>query len=121
MLLTVNLVQILRKNIVVCKYKIILKIFHEFVCSLLATSSADQTARIWNTDDFTLKQELKVDDQKWVWKTAFTKESERVFTGTYCNCLRKHIRIKNLKYLWVGSTKNKHCKQNIFFCSQPKF
>lgn len=94
MLLTVDSVQILRKNIVVYYHKIILKIFNKFVCSLLATSSADQTARIWNTGDFTLKQEFKVEDQKWVWKTAFTKDSEHVFTGTHCNCLRKHVPIK---------------------------
>lgn len=50
-------------------------------CRLLATSSADQTACVWNTNDFSLKQEFKNDNQKWVWNTAFTNDSEYLLTG----------------------------------------
>lgn len=45
------------------------------------TSSADQTACIWKTSDFSLKQELKDEQQRWVWDTAFSNDSEHLLTG----------------------------------------
>lgn len=47
----------------------------------LATSSADQTACIWKTDDLSLRQQLKDENQRWVWRTAFTNDSEHLLTG----------------------------------------
>lgn len=52
----------------------------EFV-SLLVTTSADQTAKIWKTCDFTMLQELKQENQRWVWDAAFSSDSQYVFTG----------------------------------------
>lgn len=52
-----------------------------FLYRLLVTSSADQTACIWKTSDFTLKQELKNENQRWVWDTAFSNDSEHLLTG----------------------------------------
>lgn len=51
------------------------------LCRLLVTSSADQTACIWKTSDFSLKQELKDEHQRWVWDTAFSNDSEHLLTG----------------------------------------
>ncbi|XP_025409211.1 target of rapamycin complex subunit lst8 [Sipha flava] len=50
--------------------------------SLLVTSSADQTACIWKTSDFSLKQELKDEHQRWVWDTAFSNDSEHLLTAS---------------------------------------
>lgn len=55
--------------------------FTIFLYRLLVTSSADQTACIWKTSDFTLKQELKNENQRWVWDTAFSNDSEHLLTG----------------------------------------
>ncbi|XP_059485892.1 target of rapamycin complex subunit lst8 [Neocloeon triangulifer] len=50
--------------------------------SLLVTTSADQTARIWETDKFTMVQELTCDAQRWVWDAAFSLDSQYVVTGS---------------------------------------
>jgi hypothetical protein len=50
-------------------------------CSLLVTTSADQTARVWKTSDFTLLQELKHKAQRWVWDAAFSADSQYILTG----------------------------------------
>lgn len=48
---------------------------------MLITTSADQTAKIWNTPDFSLLQELKQENQRWVWDAAFSADGQYVFTG----------------------------------------
>ncbi|XP_018325272.1 target of rapamycin complex subunit lst8 [Agrilus planipennis] len=50
--------------------------------NLLVTTSSDQTARIWKTSDFSLQQELKHDNQRWVWDAAFSSDSQYVFTAS---------------------------------------
>lgn len=55
---------------------------------LLVTTAADQTARIWSTADFSLLQELKHDDQRWVWDAAFSADSQYIFTGRLTYFLR---------------------------------
>lgn len=56
---------------------------------LLVTTSADQTAKIWRTCDFTLLTELKRENQRWVWDAAFSSDSQYIFTGKkvlfYCS------------------------------------
>ena len=60
---------------------------HAFVClsasvhSLLATTSADQTVKIWQTADFSLKTTLKDATQRWVWDCAFSEDSQYLVTG----------------------------------------
>jgi G protein beta subunit-like protein len=50
--------------------------------SLLATTSADGTAKIWRTSDFACQYELKHDRlQNWVWDCAFTSDSLFLVTG----------------------------------------
>ena len=49
---------------------------------LLATTSADGTAKIWRTSDFNCQYELKHDRlQNWVWDCAFTSDSLYLVTG----------------------------------------
>lgn len=52
-----------------------------YICSLLVTTSADQTARIWKTMDFSEVQVLQHDAKRWVWDAAFSADSQYVFTG----------------------------------------
>lgn len=56
--------------------------FQPFYFRLLATTSGDQTARIWNTDDYSLVRELGTANQRWVWDAAFTVDSKFLLTGT---------------------------------------
>lgn len=50
----------------------------------MATSSADGTAKIWRTVDFSLLSECKDNkpNSKWIWDLAFTCDSEYLFTAS---------------------------------------
>jgi len=48
---------------------------------LLATTSADHTVKIWNTQKFTLEKTL-TGHQRWVWDCAFSADSAYLVTGT---------------------------------------
>ncbi|XP_033226192.1 target of rapamycin complex subunit lst8 [Belonocnema kinseyi] len=50
--------------------------------TLLVTTSADQTARIWKTMDFSEVQVLQHDAKRWVWDAAFSADSQYVFTAS---------------------------------------
>lgn len=56
--------------------------------TLLATTSADQTARLWRTADFSETAMFQVKDQKWVWDCAFTADSQSLFTCSSDGMLR---------------------------------
>lgn len=56
--------------------------------ALLVTTSADQTARVWKTADFSLVQELKTEAQRWVWDVAFSADSQYIITASSDNCAR---------------------------------
>ena len=62
--------------------------FTIYFSSLLVTTSADQTARVWKTTDFSEVQVLQHDAKRWVWDAAFSADSQYIFTGmifdTYC-------------------------------------
>ncbi|XP_075217881.1 protein LST8 homolog [Lycorma delicatula] len=45
-------------------------------------TSADQSARIWKTADFSLVQELKHENQHWVWDVAFSADSQYIITAS---------------------------------------
>lgn len=49
--------------------------------TLLATTSADETARIWRTTDFSEEQVLQHDAKRWVWDAAFSADSQYLFTA----------------------------------------
>lgn len=48
----------------------------------LLTTSADSTAKLWNTTDFSLYRELKIDTNRWIWDAAFTSDSQYLFTAS---------------------------------------
>jgi len=48
----------------------------------LATTSADQTVKLWKTSDFSLHSELKCDSQRWVWDIAFSADSQYAITAS---------------------------------------
>ena len=50
--------------------------------SLLATTSADGTCKIWSTADFSLRNTLKRSADKWVWDCAFSCDSQYIFTAS---------------------------------------
>lgn len=49
----------------------------------LATTSADQTAKLWKTSDFSLHSTLQTENQRWVWDIAFSADSQYAITGTW--------------------------------------
>uniref|UniRef100_A0A2P2I9Y1 Target of rapamycin complex subunit lst8 n=1 Tax=Hirondellea gigas TaxID=1518452 RepID=A0A2P2I9Y1_9CRUS len=51
-------------------------------CQYLLTTSADKTACVWRTVDFSLVHTLAEQQQKWVWDAAFSADSQYVFTGS---------------------------------------
>lgn len=48
---------------------------------LLLTTSADQTAKIWKTSDFSEMQALQHESKRWVWDAEFSADSQYIFTG----------------------------------------
>ena len=70
------------------------------VCRLLATTSADQTCKIWRTADHTLMTELKENTQRWVWDCAFSGDSQYIITGRTPN-RSNVINILNENSKWV--------------------
>ncbi|GAB1607764.1 target of rapamycin complex subunit lst8-like [Argonauta hians] len=56
--------------------------------TLLATTSADCTAVIWKTADFSKLTELKDNTQRWVWDCAFSGDSQYIITASSDNVAR---------------------------------
>jgi G protein beta subunit-like protein len=58
--------------------------------SLLATTSADQTAKLWSAknETFNLEMELSCPGQRWVWGAAFTGDSQYLITASSDNLAR---------------------------------
>jgi len=50
--------------------------------TLLATSSADQSVKIWRTADFSLLSQLTDPTQRWVWDVAFSSDSQMLVSGS---------------------------------------
>jgi len=74
--------------------------------SLLVTTSADKTAKVWRTTDFSLVQELTTEGQKWVWASAFTMDSSYLVTGSSDNVSRLwSIKEGTVKREYVGHQK----------------
>ena len=53
--------------------------------SLLATTSADGTLKLWKTKDFTLYKTLGDSSQRWVWDCSFSEDSHYVITASSDN------------------------------------
>lgn len=56
--------------------------------SVLVTSSADQTCKLWRTSDYSLISELTAENQRWVWDVAFSADSQYLFTASSDNLAR---------------------------------
>ncbi|XP_045613266.1 target of rapamycin complex subunit lst8-like [Procambarus clarkii] len=56
--------------------------------TMMVTTSADHTARIWKTADFSQMTELSDSSQRWVWDVAFSADSQHVITGSSDNTAR---------------------------------
>lgn len=56
--------------------------------STLVTTSADHTAKLWRTSDFSLIQELTTESQRWVWDASFTADSQYLLTASSDNMAR---------------------------------
>jgi len=54
----------------------------------LATTSADQTVKIWQTADFSLKTTLSEKNQRWIWDCAFSEDSMYLVTASSDNMAR---------------------------------
>lgn len=48
----------------------------------LATTSADQTVKLWRTSDFSLHSTLQSENQRWVWDIAFSADSQYAITAS---------------------------------------
>ncbi|ELU05495.1 hypothetical protein CAPTEDRAFT_165576 [Capitella teleta] len=56
--------------------------------TLLATTSADSSVKIWRTADFSLMTELKEPTQRWVWDCVFSGDSQYIITASSDNMAR---------------------------------
>ncbi|KAK8399625.1 hypothetical protein O3P69_003586 [Scylla paramamosain] len=56
--------------------------------TMMVTTSADHTARIWKTADFSQMTELNESNQRWVWDVAFSADSQHIITGSSDNVAR---------------------------------
>ncbi|CAH1794585.1 unnamed protein product, partial [Owenia fusiformis] len=68
--------------------KYVLKCLFSPDSTLLATTSADGTVRIWRTADFSLMTELKDNHQRWVWDCDFSSDSQYIITASSDNMAR---------------------------------
>ena len=74
--------------------------------TLLATSSADGTAKIWRTIDMSLLAECKDNANYWVWDMAFTCDSSYLFTASGDKCARLwSVESGEIKKDYVGHQK----------------
>ncbi|XP_065846599.1 target of rapamycin complex subunit lst8-like [Oscarella lobularis] len=65
-----------------CHSRYVLKCLFSPDSCLLATTSADNKAKIWNTADFSLRTTLSTESQKWVWDCAFSADSQYLVTAS---------------------------------------
>jgi len=83
--------------------------------SLLATSSADKTVRVWRTADFTGQeatpiQELTCQNQRWVWDCKFTADSNYIITASSDSVARLwNIKTGTIKKEYQGHQKATTC------------
>jgi len=74
--------------------------------TMLATTSADQTTRLWRTTDLGLITELAVKNQRWVWDVAFSADSQYVLTASSDGIARLwHLPTNEVRKEFQGHTK----------------
>lgn len=81
--------------------------------SLLATSSADGTAKVWTTVNFDLVKEYKdpaITNMNWVWDLAFTCDSKYLFTvSSDKNARLWEVKSGDVKVVYSGHQKPVTC------------
>jgi len=50
--------------------------------SLLVTTSADSTFKLYRTSDFSLYRQFSLDNKKWIWDVSFSADSKYIFTAS---------------------------------------
>merc|ERR1712002_1238122 len=86
--------------------KFALKVYFSPDSTLMMTTSADHTAKVWKTADFSLMTELKTPTQRWVWDAAFSADSQFVITGSSDNVARLwSVETGEVKREYVGHRK----------------
>lgn len=73
---------------IVAHNKYALKVKFSPDSTMMITTSADHTAKIWKTADFQQMTELRDSNQRWVWDVAFSADSQHVITGSSDNVAR---------------------------------
>lgn len=74
--------------------------------NLLITTSADQTAKIWDTQDYNLVQNLSQANQRWVWDAAWSADSQYVFTASSDNYAKLwNVQTGNMEREYAGHQK----------------
>lgn len=72
----------------------------------LVTTSADSTAKIWETECYTLVQELKQSSPRWVWDAAFSADSQYLFTASSdYNAKLWNVKTGTLEREYIGHQK----------------
>jgi len=78
--------------------------------SILATSSADQSTKIWRTSDWSLDCTLHAPNQQWVWDIAFSADSQYLIAATSDNTARLwSLLTQDVKCEYNGHTMNVTC------------
>lgn len=65
------------------------------------TTSADQTARVWKTSDFSEVKVLQHEANRWVWDAAFSADSQYIFTGMLLDTIYTYIYIVYTYMLYI--------------------
>jgi len=74
--------------------------------NLLVTTSADQTAKVWDTTDYNLVQNLTQPNQRWVWDAAWSADSTYVFTASSDNYAKIwNVQTGNMEREYTGHQK----------------
>lgn len=78
--------------------------------SALATTSADQSTKLWRPKDLTHITDLHKKNQRWVWDMAFSNDSQYLFTASSDGVARLWSLAKNeVKCEYVGHSKALTC------------
>ena len=78
--------------------------------NLIATCSADSTAKIWKTDTLEQVGEFTSDGMRWVWDIEFSSDSQLLFTASSDNIGRLwNVETGEVKRKYIGHSKAITC------------
>ncbi|KAK9879905.1 hypothetical protein WA026_008406 [Henosepilachna vigintioctopunctata] len=86
--------------------KYALKVLFSHDSQFLATTSADQSIKIWAMSDYSLLSELKQEGQRWVWDAAFSADDQYIFSGSSDGFVRLwNVKNENIEREYSGHQK----------------